>query len=276
MKIYISADLEGVGGVTGFEQTGEEGKDDFLRARQYMTAEVNAAIEGALEGGATELVVNDAHSGMRNLIPDRLHPVARLVSGSPKPLGMMEGIEAGFEGAFFLGYHARGGAPGVLNHTYAGRVVSGVRLNGMTVGEVGLNAALAGYLGVPVLLVSGDAEVVREAGELLGEVVGVAVKEPLGQYAARCLHPDRAREAIREGARRALEKRSRIRPFNLGKPVRLEITFTQTGMADLVELMPAVIRQGTLEVSFTHEDYAVIFKAFRAMVALAGTVWKPF
>jgi len=179
MKVYISCDMEGISGVVAGKQTEGNG-EEYKRAQKLMTDELNAAIEGALAGGATEILVNDSHGHMRNILIEELNPKAQLISGSPKPLLMMQGIDASFDAAFFIGYHAQAGtAYSVLDHTYAG-IVYQVSLNGRPMGETGLNAALAGYFGVPVVLVSGDKLLVEEATALLGTVEGVAVKESCG------------------------------------------------------------------------------------------------
>lgn len=270
MKIYISADLEGVSGVVHSEHTSRDGKE-HQRARQLMTGEVNAAIEGALQGGATEIVVNDSHGTMRNLIPEDLHAAAQLITGSPKQLSMMEGIDETFAGVFFVGYHSRMTSAGVLSHTYFGRVVYRLRLNGVEVGETGLNAAIAGHYNVPVLLVTGDNVVVQEAQSLLGPVQGVVVKTALTRYAARGLHPSRAREAISQGAAAALKLVGTIPPYRLVRPIEIELEFINSGMADIAELVPGVRRLDGVTTRFIADDMLEAFKAMRAQVYLAGT-----
>ncbi len=269
MRIYISADMEGVSGVVHFAQTSinEEAKE-YDRARQWMTAEVNAAIEGALAGGATRIVVNDAHGSMRNILLEELNPVAQLVTGSPKPLSMMQGIDEGFEAAFFIGYHAQAGsAYGTLNHTWSGRVHT-VALNGNPVGELGLNAALAGHYGIAVTLVTGDQTLVEEARALLGDIETVAVKQAYGMRAGRCLAPSRARELIKEGATRAVQKQ--VAPFIVSPPITLTIAFQQTIHAEMAELVPGSRRVDSRTVAFAHDDMPSAYRAWRAMVGLAG------
>jgi D-amino peptidase len=268
MRVYISADMEGVSGVVHFAQTSinEEAKE-YDRARQWMTAEVNAAIEGALAGGATGVVVNDAHGSMRNILLEELNPVAQLVTGSPKPLAMMQGIDEGFEVAFFIGYHAQAGsAYGTLNHTWSGRVHS-VALNGRPVGELGLNAALAGHFGIPVVLVTGDQTLVEEAHALLGDIETVAVKQAYGMRAARCLAPSRARDLIKDAATRGVQKRGA--PFVVSPPITLTIAFQQTIHADMAELVPGSRRMDSRTIEFAHEDMPSAYRAWRAMVGLA-------
>src|SRR5213076_11274 len=173
--------MEGIAGVVHESQTDPADPAhaaEYGRFRRLMTAEANAAIEGALAAGATKLVVNDSHWLMRNLLAEELHQAAELLSDDPKPQSMVEGIDGGFDAALFIGYHARAGTRhAILDHTYADRIHD-VRLNGRPVGELGINAAFAGVAGVPVALVSGDSAVATEAKDLLGQGGGtVIVKE---------------------------------------------------------------------------------------------------
>jgi D-amino peptidase len=271
MKVYISADMEGVSGVVDFAQTSikEEAKE-YDRARALMTGEVNAAIEGALAAGATQVLVNDAHGSMRNILLEELNPVAELVSGTPKPLSMMQGIDEGIDLAFFVGYHAQAGSTyGTLGHTYTGRVYS-VALNDQPVGELGINAALAGHFGVPVVLVTGDQSLAEEARTLLGEVETVAVKQAYGLTAARSLPPSKVHELIRQAASRAVEKGGR--PYVVDKPIKLTASFLRSAHAEMAELIPGVRRVDGRTVEFVHEDVLTLYRAWRAMIGLACLV----
>jgi len=267
MRVYISCDMEGISGVVAGKQTGANG-EEYKRAQKLMTGEVNAAIEGALAGGASEVLVNDSHGSMRNILIEELNPAAQLISGSPKPLSMMQGIADSFDAAFFIGYHAQAGtAYSVLDHTYSG-IVYQVRLNGRPLGETGLNAALAGYFGVPVVLVTGDKLLVEEATALLGTVEGVAVKESCGRYAARCLVPEAARELIREAAQSALSKKG-SKPFVVEPPITLAVDFTSSAHLDMAELIPGSRRTGGRHIEYTHDDFLTVYKVWRAMLKLA-------
>ena len=271
MKVFISADMEGIAGIVHGEHTHREGKE-HERARKLMTHEVNAAIEGALEAGATTVLVNDSHGTMRNIIPEELHEIAELITGTPKPLSMMQGIDPSFHAAFFLGYHARRGAyTGVLEHTYHGGVVSDVLINGQPMGETGINAAVAGYFKVPVALVTGDLVVTEEALSLLRTVETVIVKEGVGRFAARCLSPTKARKIIKEGAARALKRLEEFKPFRIESPIKIDVTFIHTGMTEMAELIPGTKRVDGRTVSFFSDDYLQAFKALRAMITLAST-----
>lgn len=266
MKVYISCDMEGISGVVAGKQTEMDG-EEYKRAQKLMTGEVNAAIEGALAGGASEVLVNDSHGSMRNILIEELNPSAQLISGSPKPLSMMQGIDGGFDAAFFIGYHAQAGtAYSVLDHTYSG-IAYQVSLNGRPMGETGLNAALAGHFGVPVVLVTGDKLLVEEAKALLGTVEGVAVKESYGRYAAKCLVPDAVHDLIREAAQRALSRGGK--PFVVKPPITLTVDFTSSAHLDMAELIPGVNRVSGRRIEFIHDDLLTIYKVWRAMLKLA-------
>jgi len=266
VKVYISADMEGVSGVVAWEST-ERGKDDYERMRRLMTQEVNAAIEGALEAGATYVVVNDSHGGMRNLVLEDLKPEARVISGDRKPLSMMEGISPDFDAVFFVGYHSQACSLGVLNHTYTTRVVQ-YSVNGKAVGETGMNALIAGFFGVPVALVTGDAAVVAEAKALLGDVETVAVKEARSQYSALCLHPVKARELIKEAAAKALRNLPAYRPLRPESPSTVRLSFSASGHADAASIMPGAVRVDPVTVEFTAQDYITAYRGARTMMHL--------
>jgi D-amino peptidase len=282
MKILISADMEGTagivdrshtaipdrGGLTGIQNNAAE----YDWARRLMTEEVNAAVDGALEGGATEVWVTDAHGSMRNLLPLALHREARYVSGSPKTLCMLEGLDETFAGVMFTGYHGSAGTPAsVLAHTYIG-IIQDLRLNGTSMGEYGINAALAGHFQVPVALVTGDNTVVAQVRELLGEdVIGVEVKHALGTFAAVHLHPEKAREAIRAGAAEGVRRLRHLRPYVMSAPVQLEADVTSPDLADLAGLLPGVVRRGPRTVAYAGTDMLDVYKAWRAVLNVMMT-----
>ena len=268
MKVYISCDMEGISGVVAWKQA-EMGNEEYKRCQKLMTRELNAAIEGALAAGASEVLVNDSHGSMRNILIEELNPAAQLISGSPKPLSMMQGIDGSlFDAAFFIGYHAQAGtAYSVLDHTYSG-IVYQVSLNGRPMGETGLNAALAGYFGVPVVLVTGDKLLVEEATALLGTVKGVAVKESYGRYAAKCLVPEAVHNLIRQAAQSALGREGR-KPFVVEPPITLAVDFTSSAHLDMAELIPGSRRTSGRHIEYTHDDFLTVYKVWRAMLKLA-------
>jgi D-amino peptidase len=272
MRVYISVDMEGVAGVVHEDQTDPTDPrhaGEYNRFRRLMTAEANAAIEGALAAGAEAVLVNDSHWLMRNLLAEELHPAAELLSGGPKLHSMVEGIEGGFDAALFVGYHARAGQQhAIIDHTYTSRVHE-VRLNGHPVGELGINAALAGTFGVPIALVSGDQALATEARELLGDAIEtVVVKHAVGRFAARSLAPAEACRRIRAGATASLGRRHE--PFRPASPVRLEVEFALTQMADMAELVPGSVRSGGRTLAYADDDFREVFRAWRAMYNLAS------
>jgi D-amino peptidase len=272
MRVYISVDMEGVAGVVHENQTDPTDPrhaGEYNRFRRLMTAEANAAVEGALAAGAERALVNDSHWLMMNILAEELHPAAELLSGGPKARSMMEGVELGFDAALCIGYHAMAGTPhAIIDHTYTSRVHE-CRLNGRPVGELAINAALAGTYDVPVALVSGDEALAAEARALLGtSVEAVVVKHAVGRFAARSLAPSEACRRIREGTEAAL-RRPHV-PYRLETPVRLEVEFALTQMADMAELAPGAVRTGGRTVTFVHDDYREVFRAWRALYNLAG------
>jgi D-amino peptidase len=265
MKIYISVDMEGIAGIVHVDQTRPDGQD-YRVGRELMTAETNAAALGAFDAGAKEVLVNDSHGDMRNLLFDRLDPRVQVISGSLKPYSMVQGTEMRHDAALFVGYHAGMGArAGILDHTYSGASVSEVSVNGRALNETGLNALVAGAHGTPVALVTGDDRVCAEVRELLGEVETVAVKWGISRYCARSLHPAEACRQIREASKRAVEGRARFRPFRMDPPYRLRIRFLNAGMADGAGVMPGTDRVDGTTVEFRTQD---VFELFRAMLAM--------
>lgn len=270
-KIFISVDMEGISGIVHGDQT-TPGTAEYADGRKWMAQDVNAAVEAALAAGATEVVVNDSHGSMRNIDPDDLHPKALLISGTPKPLSMMQGIDPTFAACLFIGYHAKAGtANAILDHTISGSVVRSIRVNGIEMPELGLNAAIAGYFGVPVVLVSGDTAVCRQAGEVLGQdIVTVAVKEAYGRLAAKLAPMAEARQMIAAGVKEALGRLPRIKPFKLASPYSFELGYHVSAQADMgAMLLPDVKRTDARTLAFTAEDYIEGFRTLRALISLA-------
>lgn len=272
MRVYLSVDMEGIAGVVHEDQTNPidpRCAGEYARFRRVMTGEANAAVEGALAAGATRVVVNDSHWDMRNLLAEELHPAAELISGSTKPRSMLEGIDAGFDAACFIGYHAQAGtALAILDHTYTDRIFQ-VRLHGVPVGELGLNAALAGRFGVPVALVSGDQALAAECTALLGSGTrAVIVKHAVARHGARCLAPAEACRLIRDGVEGAVRKPPA--PWTIASPATIEVEFCSTHHADMAELVPGSVRAAGRTVRISAADYADAFRSFRALYNLAS------
>ena len=257
-RVFISVDMEGIGGITTLRQT-YRGTDDYEWARRIMTDEANAAIAGAFDAGAGEVVVTDSHADMGNLLPERLDPRADLVQGTPKvPFSMMTGIAEGYDFATFLGYHAGAGTPmAILDHTYTGFMTE-VRVNGQAWNETHLNAALAGSFGVPVGLVAGDRACVEQAQTLLPWVRGVTVKVGFGNRVGRTMSPERARAAVRD-AMSHIESGS-LQVFRPAGPFELQIDFINTAVTDMCALSPGTERTGSRTTSFQSADFQTIYR----------------
>jgi D-amino peptidase len=269
LKVYISADMEGITGVVHADQT-SPGTAEYAAARKWMVEDVNAAVEGALRGGATEVVVNDSHGSMRNIDPADLHPKAVLISGSPKPLSMMQGIDDSFDAVLFIGYHAGAGTQdAVLDHTISGGVVRGVRVNGVELPELGLNAAIAGVYGVPVVFISGDVAVCRQAKTILGsDVVTAPVKDAIGRTAARLVPMPEARRGIKDRAADAVRHAAQMKPFRVAAPCKFELDFFVSSQADMAMMAPGVQRLNPRTVAFQSDDYLKGFRTLRALINL--------
>jgi D-amino peptidase len=272
LKVLISVDMEGITGVVNRDHVSASGKD-YNRARGWMTQEANAAIEGALEAGATEIIVNDSHGGQRNLLIEKLHPAADLISGTPKPFGMMQGLDTSVDAVIFIGYHAKVGTRlAVLAHTYSSARVFDLRINGASMSEGSLNAMLAGAFGVPVVFVAGDRAAVEQLREQVNpDLPGAIVKQAYGRQSARNLSLQRAAELIRTGVREAVQRRAEFPPVRVPGEIRLEMEFYRADYADQLELIPGVERTGGRTVEYRGDDIVEIYKLARALLSLSGS-----
>jgi D-amino peptidase len=253
-RLFVSVDMEGIAGAVTGEQLGPTGFE-YARFREFMTEEALAAIAAAREAGATEFVVADSHGNMQNLLLERLPRDVTVVRANPRPLGMMEGIDAGFDGVLFIGYHASTVNPrGVRAHTMSSASLADLRLNGVSMTEGGWNAALAGHYGVPALLVSGDDAAVDEVQQQVPGIEGAVVKWSLGFHAARTLTPEAAREVIREKVKAALARRASIRPVRVKTPVTVEVRFKNYRPAEVLAYLRSVERVDAHAVRFQAQD----------------------
>ena len=265
IRVFISVDMEGIGGIAHGEMTSAEGRE-YERGRALMAAEVNAAIEGAREAGATDFLVNDSHGSMRNLEVEALLSPARLISNNSKPMGMMEGISADFDAVFFIGYHSMEGEPGVMAHTGSGGVVGKIQVDGRPMSEGGMNARAAGSFGVPVALATGDEDFVREIRTLVdSDLETVAVKRSIRLQTAELLHPEECRRLIREGAKRAIEKLASFRPTRPGRPTTVDITYKSPDLADIASIVPTVERTSRYSIRFQSEEYLKAYQLIRVL-----------
>ena len=264
LKVLISADMEGVGGVSTWSVQADSKGREYEKFRELMTREVNAAIEGAFAAGAAEVVVGDSHGDAQNIDVELLDKRVRLIRAWPRPLGMMQGVDASFGAVVFVGYHAaEGRANAILSHSFDGTME--VELDGVSVPEAGFNAAIAGDFGVPVVFLSGDQTICADATKLLGPIETAVVKEATGFYSASMIHPEEAQKRIREGVRRGVERRAELKPYRIAHPVKLRIRFNSTVTAEVVAMLPGVERPAGNVIVFQGRDMTEVSKFFEAI-----------
>ena len=272
MKLFLSTDFEGTSGIVAWEQI-IEGNAEYEQGRRLLTKEVNAVIEGAIEGGATEFVVNDSHHYMRNLHPQDLAGRATLITGKHKSLYMMEGLDASFDGVCFVSYHGSIGAEhAILSHTYNPGAIWEVRINGEVVGESGLNALVAAHYNVPIIFVSGDAVTAEEARFVAPDAEMVVVKESKGRFAAAHIHPTVACEMLREGAIRAAHNVSSMKPPQFTLPITVEITFLVADMAEMALWIRGVERVSARTVKVVSQNALELYQTFITIVTLTRSL----
>lgn len=250
MKIYISADMEGVAGVVNREQL-FAGGIEYQQFREFMTAEVCAAIEGIRELGPCDVVISDSHGNGLNLMPDKLPEDVQLVRAWPRPLGMMEGVDESCDAALLLGYHASAtNIGGIAAHTFSSKAVTAVRINGDEVSEATVSALLAGHFNVPVVMISGDDAAVNEMTESLGPIESAVVKWPYGHGSARTIMPAAARSLIRERAKAGVARRDEFQPYRIDGDLSLELSYKYAAPAELIAYLSNVERVDNYTVKF--------------------------
>jgi D-amino peptidase len=261
-RVYISVDLEGISGVNGDDQT-SAGQPEYARARKLMAEDANAAIRGAFDGGATDVLVNDSHGGQRNLLPEDLDPRARLISHSFKRHGMMEGLDASFDAVIFVGYHAKADAPrGLFAHTGSG-VVRDLQINGRSVGEGGMNVALAAFYGVPVVAVSGDDVAIAEIKEAAPNVRGVVVKRAINVRAAELKPLQSARREIQEAAKEGVASAKKVTPAT--GPVRVQLRYRNFTYPEIATAFKEVELIAPDTIAFTRETMPESYRLIRVL-----------
>jgi D-amino peptidase len=260
LKVYISVDMEGVAGAVTGEQLGPAGFE-YQRFREFMTGEALAAIEAARRAGATEILVSDSHGNGQNLLIERFPSDVTIVRAWPRPQAMMEGIDATFDAAILIGYHASTHSPrGVRAHTFSSAYLTGVSVNGAPASEALLSAAIAGHYGVPIVAISGDAAAVEEAQAQIGPVEGAIVKWDIGFHSARTLTPEAAYARIGEAVARGLARRAELRPFRVAAPVTFELRFKHYRPAEVFDLLPNVERTGSHSIRFVGRDILEVIR----------------
>lgn len=268
MKLYISMDMEGVTGLVD-DTFVDSAKRNYNRGQRIMTAEANHVIETAFGEGIQEVVVNDSHSKMNNLIIEELYPRAQLISGDVKPYSMMQGLDSSYGGAVFLGYHSRAARPGVMSHS----MIFGIRnmyINDVAVGELGFNAYVAGHHGVPLLLVAGDDETAAEAEELIPHVTTAIVKRQISRTSALCLTPAQSGELLREKTIQAIANKEQVQPLTPPEKPLLTLEFANYGQAEWAHLMPKTrMERYSPVVSYQADDILEAYQAMLVMTELA-------
>ncbi|MCM3003362.1 M55 family metallopeptidase [Priestia koreensis] len=266
MKLYVSVDMEGITGLVDASHV-DSSRHNYERGRLIMTNETNAVVNTAFASGCEEIVVNDSHSKMNNLLIEHLHPDTQLITGDVKPFSMVQGLDDSFKGAMFLGYHARASVPGVMTHS----MIFGVRrmyINEVEVGELGFNAYVAGYYGVPVLLVAGDDQAAAEAEALIPNVTTAVVKEAISRSASKSLTPAKAAELLKAKTEEALKKE--VKPLVPPEKPVLRIEFANYGQAEWAHLMPKTeIEKGTTIVRYEADNILEAYQAMLVMTELA-------
>jgi D-amino peptidase len=263
LKVYISADMEGVAGAVSAEQLGPSGFE-YGRFREFMTAEVLAAIQGARDAGATTIVVSDSHGNGQNLLIERFSGDVSIIRSWPRPLGMMEGIDSTFAAVVFVGYHSSTNSlTGVRAHTMSSATLTSVDLNGVPVPEGGFNAAIAGRFGVPVVAVSGDDAAVAELQKLIGPVEGAVVKRAISFHSAHTMTPEAAQALIREKVKAGVLRRAELKPYVLTNPVRLDVSFKNYRQAEMLGYLSIVQRTTSHSIRYTGKDILDVSRFFQ-------------
>lgn len=268
MKLYLSVDMEGITGLPDYTFVSAS-MHNYERARKIMTNETNYVVDAAFQSGCSEVLVNDSHMKMNNILIDELHPDAQLITGGVKTYSMVHGIDETFSGAMFIGYHARAGMPGVMSHSMI-HMVRNFYVNDMQVGEIGMNAMVAGYHGVPLLLVSGDDETAKEAEALIPNVTTAIVKEAVSRSTTKSLTPKKAGELLRGKVKQAIENRHHVKPLTPPENPIIKVEFVNYGAAELAHMMPGTeIIPGTTIVQYQAKDILEAYRALLVMIELA-------
>lgn len=272
MKVFISADIEGVTGVVHDDQTMNTASSEYMQARKWMTRDINAAIEGAFEAGANEIYVKDAHGNGRNILLDELKREAYLISGWDIMSNMVQGIDETFNALILIGYHSMALTEnGILAHTMTS-CLRQVSLNGRPFGEAEISALTAGYYGVPVVFIAGDQTAVNELKSFVGEIPFVITKYGMGRETGKIIHPDITSKAIKKGVAESLSDLDKFQPFKIDLPIRMALRLTSPKMAELISLVPKVQRVSIDEVMYEAENVIGMLKMFRVMLGLAWSM----
>ena len=274
MKLMIACDMEGISGVVSWNQV-DPSHPEYQRFRHIMTADVNAAVDGACTAGATDIIITDGHWNSGNVLLEELDPRASLNTGTPTRLSMVQGVDEGVDAAIFLGYHARAGSlAAVLDHTWSSVRIANLWLNGRLTGEFGLNASLCGHFGVPVLMVSGDQTVCTEARDWVPGVATAQVKQAAGRYAAQCLPFETSRKLISDTANAAIKgflAGKAPAPLKMKEPITVTIEYFHSYMADQGALLPSSTRLDGRRIEFKSSNMVEAYSTFRTAVNMVSS-----
>jgi len=274
-KIFISADLEGVVGAVTSEQLGPNGFE-YNRFREFMTAEVNAAINAARAAGATEILIADSHGNGQNLLIEKLPKDVKLIRSWPRPLGMMEGIDSSFDGVIFTGYHAStDNMEGVRAHTFSSASFTSIKVNGKVMTEGSWNAAVAGEFGVPVIMVAGDDTAVNEVKALIGNAEGAIVKESISFHSAKSLHPEAAYDLITEKTSYAVKNIKKYKPYKIKGPVTVSVSFKHYQPSQILAYLPMFKRTDSHTIEFKAKNMVEASHIMRVVTGYKGGSSTP-
>ena len=274
-KIFISADLEGVVGAVTGEQLGPGGFE-YNRFREFMTAEVIAAIEAAKSAGATEILVADSHGNGQNLLIEKLPKDVKLIRSWPRPLGMMEGIDSSFDGVIFTGYHAStDNKEGVRAHTFSSARLTSLKVNGKVMTEGSWNAAVAGEFGVPVIMISGDDAAVNEVKSVIGNAEGAIVKESISFHSAKSLHPEAAYDLIAEKTSYAVKNIKKYKPYKIKGPVTVSVSFKHYQPSQVLSYLKMFKRTDSHTIEFKAKDMIEASYIMRVVTSYKGGGTTP-
>src|SRR5690625_869349 len=269
MRLYLSVDMEGITGLPDYRFVSAQA-NHYERGCQIMTEEANAIIASAFKQGVNYLLVNDSHATMTNLKIEALHPEAEIITGGSKPFSMVQGLDESFTGAIFAGYHARAGQPGVMSHTIT-LFIRNIYVDDVLVGEIGLNAYVAGYYGVPVMLIAGDDQACLEAKQLMPHIMTAPVKQHVTRASTKSLTPTKSQQLLEEKVAEAVQAVDQMKPLTPPEQPTIRVEFANYGQAEYASLIPgSEIEQGTTIVRFQAKDIVEAYQTIVAMATLAG------
>jgi D-amino peptidase len=273
MKVFISVDMEGIAGISSWRET-KRGNPDYQACKKLATDEVNAVVRGIKKAKAKieEMLICDSHAMGENILINELDKDVSLTKGYPRPYYMLYGLDESYDILFLIGYHTKIGTMfGPMDHSYSPSTVYNIKINGNYVGELEINAGLAGHYKVPVGLVSGDAKFIEQAKELLGkDVETVVTKYGISRFASKNIHPKKIHEELEIKSKRAIEKSSKLKPLKFKTPLKAEIDLLNTVMADEVALLPNVERKSGRTIAFETDDFPTFYRMMTAIMHLAA------